>query len=107
MSLDIGKETSRTDELRHGHTVVGATPVRLCGEFLTRRGILVRCPGASDPSENTSPVWIGRKNVTADSGPNGGLPILAGTGLFIPIDNPNDLYVVALQENQDIAWIGV
>jgi hypothetical protein len=59
------KETSPTNELHHGHKVVGATAVQLTPlEFTFNRGIRIRAPGATDPVANTLVVWVGRKGVS-------------------------------------------
>lgn len=105
-AVEINKETSKTNGLQNGHTVVGATPTRLCLQFPTLRGILVRCPGNNDPVPNDAPIWVGREGVTADSGPRGGMPILPGHNIFIPVDDPSELFCVSTMEDQDIAWIG-
>lgn len=105
--MEVIKEVTTTRDLYHGHTVVTVEPTRLCERFPTRRGLLVRCPGSADPNPNTAPVWIGRSTVTADSSPTGGMPILPGMALVIPVDDPSLLYVVSTDVNQDIAWMGV
>lgn len=103
--MDIGKET--VNEFKHGHKAVGTTavPMTILG-FTALKGILLRCPGSADPDPNTAPVWVGGAGVSADnSEATGGLPILPGSTLFIPLDNPTQLYFVSTAGGQDIAWI--
>jgi hypothetical protein len=106
-SVEITKETSETRGLFNGHTIVGPTPVKLSEHFPTVRGVLLRCPGSADENPNVVPVYVGNRQVTADSGPNGGMPILPGTAIQIPCDDPSQLYLVATETNQDVAWIGL
>jgi len=105
--MELYKETSPTGSLNGGHTSVGLTAVPVCGSFPLKRGIVLRCPGPSEVNGNTDIVWVGRQNMTADSGPAGGMPILPGTGIFLPIDDPSQLYVVSTTAGQDIAWMCV
>ena len=103
------KETSPSRELRHGHTVVGAVavPLTTIAAILTR-GVLLRAPGPSDLVANTDIVFVGRKGVTADSNAGtGGMPLLPGSVLELPLEDPSEIYVVSLSEGQDIAWMGV
>lgn len=104
--MEITKEAVR--ELQHGHATAGTIRSRLTElDFTVYKGVLVRCPGGSDPTPNTDPIWIGGAGVTADSGATGGIPILPGDAIFIPIDKPNFLWVVSTAADQDIAWMGI
>jgi hypothetical protein len=103
------KETSPSSELQHGHTVVGLVPeplTTMAAKF--QRGVLVRTPGAGDLVPNTDIVFVGRKGVTADYNTGtGGLPLLPGSAVELPVEDPSQLYVVSLSPNQDVAWMGV
>ena len=102
------KETSPSRELRHGHTVVGRTPVPLTNlSFKFNRGVLVRAPGAADSVPNTDIVFIGGPNVTADTTDTGGLPLVPGNAAELPIEDPSLVYAVSGSESQDLAWLGV
>lgn len=104
----IDKETVGAGSLRNGHTVVGATPTKLTDLTSTVvKGILLRCPGSVDPVSNTAPVWIGGPSVTADSSETGGIPILPGDSMMVPLERLDSLYVVSTAINQDIAWLGI
>ena len=105
--MEVMKEVSPTTGLYSGHTLVGVTAVPLCGNFDTRRGVLLRCPGSLDPVPNTAPVWVGPKSVKADSSAAGGMPITPGSHIVLPIEDPSQLYVISTVADQDIAWMGV
>jgi len=107
--MDIYKETSPSGDLKHGHTVVGVTAVPLTNISLNcLRGILVRAPGANDPGPNTHPVWVGRAAVTADSSEGrGGIPILPGAAIILPVDDPSKVFVISTAAGQDIGWLCV
>jgi len=94
-------------EGRHGHQLVGSTPVRLTNIDLTLYdGVLLRCPGTTDPTPNLAPVWVGfDASVTADSGPSGGMPIVPGAAMTIGIKDARNVWVVSSQEDQDIAYL--
>lgn len=104
--MEITKET--VQELKTGHTVVGTSRIKLTElDFSLFKGVLLRCPGSSDPTPNTDPIWVGGASVAADSGATGGIPVLPGDAMFIPIDRPTRLYVISTAVSQDIAWMGI
>ena len=104
--FDVVKEAVK-GPLIHGHTTVGTSIVQLTTiNDSVFKGVLLRCPGSSDPVPNGSPIWVGNIFVTADStADSGGLPIAPGEALFIPIDDPSNLYVRSTAAGQDIAWM--
>jgi hypothetical protein len=105
--MNIEKETVQ-GTLRHGHTTVGTSRVQLTALQLTAmKGVTIRAPGADDPVPNSDPVWVGSANVTADSAATGGIPILPGASIFIPVEQLNSLYVISTAIDQDVAWMGV
>lgn len=97
--------------LSHGHKSVGISVVQLYAFALTspaNKGVLLRCPGAGDATPNTVEVWVGGPAVTGDSNESsGGMPIAPGEALFIPIEEPSHLYVIAGAVSQDIAWMAL
>jgi hypothetical protein len=109
MTMFEVKETSPASNLCHGHVVVGPTPVPLTAlDFKLCRGILLRAPGAGDLVPNTDIIYIGRACVTADSNPGtGGMPLLPGAVLELPLEDPSQLYAVSLSAAQDLAWMGM
>ena len=102
------KETSPNGDLRHGHTVVGQTARPLATDAAKfNRGILIRAPGAGDLVPNTDIVWIGRKAVTADYNVGtGGMPLLPGAAVELPVEDPSQVFVISGTDNQDVAWVG-
>lgn len=87
----------------HGHTVVGTSPVPLTPNKFSEvyKGVLVVADTA-----NTVAIYIGRAAVTADNNvATGGIPLPAGTSIFIPIEDPTVLYVVSGSASQDAAWM--
>lgn len=93
----------------NGHQVVGTTPARLTSlDFRVLKGVLIRCPGSEDAgTPNTAPVWVGGGGVTPDNSASGGMPVLPGDSIFIPVERPMDVYVVSTDPDQDVAWISV
>jgi hypothetical protein len=102
------KETSPAKDLKHGHAVVGPTAVPVTPNRVELvRGLLLRAPGPNDLTPNTDVIYIGLKCVTPDSSATGGMPLLPGATMELPIDDPSLIYAVSLSENQDLAWMGV
>jgi hypothetical protein len=103
--VQINKESVHV--VQHGHTVVGTTAAKLTQlNFSLEKGVLIRAPGGDDPNPNTDPVWIGGASVTADAGVTGGVPLVPGASVFIPVDDPSVLWVISTASSQDVAWIG-
>jgi hypothetical protein len=100
------REATDPKHLRHGHTVVGRVVEQLttCDARATR-GVLVRCPGSSDPTPNTALVWIGGVDVTADSSPTGGMPLPPGQAIVLPVTDASRLFIISTEDNQDVAWM--
>ncbi len=103
------KETSPSNELHHGHTVVGLTAVRIVPVSVKLvRGLMLRAPGPSDSVPNTDIIYIGRQIVTADANTgSGGMPLLPGSSIVLPVDDGYEIYAISASANQDVAWIGV
>lgn len=107
-AVEVTKDSSGIKDLGNGHLLVTQAAAPITNKSGLYRGILLRCPGSKDPTPNTRPVWIGRKGVTANSGDTGGMPVVPGSSLFVPIDDPTQLYAVTdTMVDQDLAWLGV
>ena len=105
--MDINKE-SLGGTLMHGHQTAGTTRRQLVeGKYEVLKGVLMRAPGSGDPTPNTAPIWVGGKSVTADSSATGGMPLPPGESMFLPVDDPTQLWLIPTDDNQDIAWITV
>ena len=80
-----------------------AAEVLTATSFRCIKGVLVRAP-----STNTGNVYVGKSDVTAGTAAaTDGMPLEAGDAIFIEIDNPNKLYVIATVAAQKIFWLGV
>jgi len=102
------KETSPASELQHGHTVVGVTQSPLSTRsYKFARGIMIRTPGVNDPVPNVDIVYVGRRGVLANNSLGGGMPLLPGANLELPVDDPSQVYVISGTASQDVAWMGV
>jgi len=102
------RETSPTNDLKFGHAVVGLTAVPVTPNKVELvRGLLLRAPGPNDLAPNTDVIYIGLKSVTPDSSATGGMPLLPGSVMELPIDDPSQIYAVSLTANQDLAWMGI
>lgn len=93
----------------HGHTTVGTTAAQLIPQEYSidpAKGVLIRTPGSSDPTPNANIVWVGNKNVTADSDvTSGGYPLAPGEAVFIPTKDYASIYVIAGGAGNDVAWM--
>ena len=105
--MEIGKES--VSNFLHGHKTVGVARTQLsAAKYEVHKGILLRVPGAGDAVANTYPVWVGGRNVTADSNEStGGIPLTPGESMFIPLDDITSLYVISTGADQDLAWMVV
>jgi len=105
--MDVNKEAVGT--MFHGHRTVGIERVQLSNaKYDIVKGVLLRAPGSGDPTPNTHPIWIGGKQVTADSNEGtGGMALPPGESMFIPCDDIPALYAVSTAEGQDLAWLAM
>lgn len=103
--VEITKDVGPSKNLRFGVTTITAnTPTAIDSKVLgLGHGVLIRCPGTSDPTPNTQPVWIGGENVTATTG----FPLLPGSSLSIDIDDLDKIYGTSNTANQVVHYIGV
>jgi hypothetical protein len=105
--VEVTKETSPGNDLKWGHVVVGATAAPLALSCSTKRGVIVRAPGSSEEFPNQHAIWVGGAGVTANNSATGGIPILPGTSMTFPVDDPSFLYVISDAEGQDLAWMAI
>ena len=105
--MEISKETAH--ELWHGHVTVGLTRTQIVQlELGTQalKGILLVTPGSNAPVPNTHPIWVGGIGVTSDSSSeSGGVPLLPGDSLFVPVADVSKLYAASTAASQDLAWM--
>ncbi len=60
------------------------------------------------PETNSGVVYVGASGVTADSADaTDGFPLSPGEGLFVPVDDPSKLYVIASAAGQKVFWFAI
>lgn len=104
MSLQIGKETHKSDRLDHGHISVGVAAAQLLSrDFNFKSGVTLYAS-----SGNSVNIWIGVRGVTADANANtGGFPLVPGSSITIPVTELVNIFAISTSASQDLAWIGV
>lgn len=107
-SLDGASSTapsSSSSSFGHGmNSDVDATAEQLTTTSITAaHGVLVKAH-----RNNTGIVYVGNSDVTAETAAaTDGLPLEAGETLFVEVNNPNKLYVIASAANQKVHWFAV
>ena len=102
---EISKLTTTSKTLKHGVTIVGTTRVRVGKKIETNHGIMVRAPGIPDVDAGGSPlgndgvVYIGDERVTADHSNTGGFPLVPGTAVVLPTNDPSEIWAIATKPN--------
>jgi hypothetical protein len=99
----IGDET--VGRFAHGRrSSIGTTPVAIVATSMhLAKGIELR---AAD--ENTAALYVGGQGVTADAADaTSGFPLVAGDSLFLPVDDPSVVYVVASAAGQKLFWFAI
>ncbi len=104
MPLEI-RETSKTSEVKYGHTAVGTSAVQLTTDghkFL--RGIIIKAD-----TNNTGVIFVGTTSgVTANTNSEtGGFPLSAGDAFEVPAEDPSNIHLISDTASQDVAWMGV
>lgn len=108
MGVDVTKETTSGDGLRNGVVTVNAEASNPFPDVPCVRGILLHCPGSAEgDNANSDPVWVGSKSVSADYEETGGMIILPGGYLQVPVSDPSKLWVISTAENQKVSWISL
>ena len=90
---------SASGVFRHGQQTVGTSAVQLTSTaHIVVFGVLVKADNG-----NTGNVYVGWKGVTTSTG----FRLSAGEGIFIEVDNPTKVYLIADADNQKVYWVGV
>jgi hypothetical protein len=98
----IVETSSVAGKVYHETVTVGTSQVTLTDTNRPlARGILVRAD-----ANNAGTVYVGGVRVTT-TGVNAGLPLAAGDSIFIPVQDPSQVYLVASQASQAVCAIGV
>lgn len=111
--MEISKHTTGAKTLHHGVTIVGTSRVRVGHKIETNQGIIVRAPGTGDvdgsgnPIGNDGVVYVGDARVTADHNQTGGFPIVPGTAVVLPINDPSEVWAIANKPGQVVQWLGM
>ncbi len=100
--MDVQQES--VAGLRNGCTSVGTSATRLTDNQIgkCKKGIHFQAP-----TSNSESVYVGAKGVTANSGANGGTQIYPGDAIFLPIENPDEVWLVSPSNGEIIAWLAV
>jgi hypothetical protein len=103
---EIYSESIANSHWKVGHTTVGTVVQQLCeSDEKVYKNILLRAPGPSDPVPNTDPVWISPSpDLTCDTSHHGGLILLPGQSLSLPLQSANLIFVRSTAEGQIVSW---
>jgi len=95
--------------VQHRNVAVGVTAVKVNPfGFKFTKGIQLYAPGVLDANPNTSTIWLGGANVTADQViETGGFPLVPGSSLFLPSEFVSGLHVISAAASQILTWLGV
>ena len=59
-------------------------------------------------ASNSATIYVGNDDVTINSNDaTDGFPLEAGDALFLPVDSPHKVYLIAAAANQALSWLGV
>lgn len=97
----IGDET--VNSFDHGRTSsIGTSATALTSNSThAAKGVQIKAASA-----NTGVLYIGNSDVTADSADaTDGFPLLSGDSLFLPINDPRKIFVVASAANQKAFYL--
>lgn len=91
--------------LHHGRNVdVGSTAAPLTAvRRRLSRGVQLKAAAA-----NSTAVYVGSSSVTAGTAAaTDGFPLDPGDALFVPIDSPHKLYLIAASPQQSVCWLAI
>ncbi|MHB1033226.1 MAG: hypothetical protein ACYC35_23935 [Pirellulales bacterium] len=99
----IGDETVHGFD--HGRkSAIGTTAVPLVAtSSRAAKGVQIKAAAA-----NSGTVYVGQSDVTADAADaTDGFPLAAGEALFLPVDDPSKVYLVASTAGQKVFFVVV
>jgi hypothetical protein len=108
--MEITNEAVEPAGAIFGHVSVGTSAVQVSSSTVRlKKGLTLRCPGASDPVANTACVYFGFSSaVTANTNAStGGQAITPGSSVTIPVDNASAVYVISASGTQDVSFVGI
>jgi hypothetical protein len=87
-------------------------PIQLTPNSVTKfyQGVLIPLSQVQKTRFRNHEAGLGglrRASLLTATLPTGGMPVVPGSSLFIPIDDPSELYIISTLADQDYAWLGV
>lgn len=59
-------------------------------------------------ASNSATIYVGNHDVTINANDvTDGFPLEPGDALFLPVDSPHKIYLIAAAVNQSLSWLGV
>lgn len=102
-SLDVIQPPSSTLDHGANRDVDASIEALTATSYACKFGVTV----IADPA-NSGTVYVGNSDVTAGTtDATDGVPLRAGVSMFLPISNPNLLYVIGSAANQVVYWVAV
>lgn len=92
--------TDIANQFDHGRkSGIGTTAVPLVATSIdATRGVQIKAA-----ADNAGTVYVGNSDVTADAADaTDGFPLAAGEGLFVPLRDPSDVYVLGSEAGQKV-----
>jgi len=102
MALEVNLNADLASDFSHGRTVVSQTAIQVItgGIGAVKKGVQIK-----RGPKGKGTVYIGKAGVTAgDTVATDGMPIQAGEGVFLPIDDPTLVYAIGTDNNLDLFW---
>jgi len=82
-------------------TTTGSTAIALSSTSIPCQGLVVKALSA-----NTTTIWVGKSDVTADAtATTGGYPLEPGESVGVPCRNVNEVYIRGAASGLSAAWI--
>jgi hypothetical protein len=95
----IAGEVYKTSQ--NGSKTVSTSAVVVGGNVPASDGVLVVAA-----TTNTGLIYVGNSTVTANTDNNNdGIPLLAGAGVRVKVDNVNKVYAISDTSSQKIFWM--
>ena len=59
-------------------------------------------------ASNSATIYVGNDDVTINANDaTDGFPLEAGDALFLPVDSPHKIYLIAAAPNQALSWLAI
>ena len=83
----------------YGQTAVGGTYVNLANHAAVR-GVIIKALAG-----NTANIYVGNNNSVTTSGTTGGLELIPGDSIFLPLTNLNLVFCISTIAAQKVSWV--